>query len=236
MFVSIDMDKLVFLHKHHDHETLSGLALLEAPNRSVVIENSEREGWFSGMSQLDMQILYKNTTGFDMAYKWVEVQQRMMQKLVGRLEPTLALAEEVAAQVAAVEEDLRRGVAYRYALGARVPAKAQELFPLLAKAFRDDEATDIARKAPPPPPTQAAPAAPPAADNTPAAAPKARTGSVRPVVRAAADQAWEAAGKPTGAEALKELTKPLIQPLEAQGYHPTTIRIKLSEWIKEHAI
>lgn len=235
MFVCIDMDKLVFLHKHHDHDTISGLAFLEAPDRSTMIENSEREGWFNQLSQLDMQILYKNTTGFDMAYKWEDVQRSMMAKLVSRLDPTLALPEEVAAQVAAVEADLHNGIPYKYALGSRVPAKAQELFPLkAARPFTKTEVDEIERTTPPPLPPSPKPMAEPAPVATPKPKP-GRAGGVRPVVRAAAEKAWAEAGNGT-LKSWEEVRKQLIADLEAQSYHPTTIRIKLSEWAKEKQI
>lgn len=241
MYVSIDMDKLVFLHKHHDHETLSGLAFLEAPDRSIMIENTERDGWFNRLSSTDMVMLYKNTTGFDMSYKWDEVQRRLMSALVDRIEPTLALADEVAAQVAAVEDQLHAGTPFKYALGAKVPAQAQELFPLKAKPLEDKRQRQIATSLPPPPPPGAVPPAPPAMTTDSAAATTSTVKggprpSVRPIVFAACDQELKEWGEAALRANWANHKAKLIEQLTGQGYHQTTVRIKLGEWAKEHGL
>lgn len=238
MFVSIDMDKLVFLHKHHDHETLSGLAWLEAPNRSITIENTDRGAFLNKMTQLDLCILYKNATGAQIANGNDTIKMRFqLATLVDNMPATLALAEEVAAQVAAVETDLHNGIAYSYVLGSKVPGQARELFPVQAKPLSDKQTEDAAQRAntalsapPPPPPARPVREGPTPAVRAPKGAPRP---SVRPVIRAAADKAWEAGGKPTDAAQLKAMCASIIPALEAEGYHPTTIRIKLSEWSKE---
>lgn len=238
MFVSIDMDKLVFLHKHHDHETLSGLAWLEAPDRSIMIENTARDAFLKSFSKLDLCILYKNATGAAIANSNEGNLMRFkLAQLVDNMEPRLALAEEVAAQIAAVEDDLHKGIAYSYVLGARIPGKAQELFPVQAKPLSDKQEERAAQLAAaalsaPPPPPPARPVREPGTE--PVCAPKgAPRTSVRPIIRAAADKAWEAAGKPTDAASLKSICTSVTTSMEADGYHPTTIRIKLSEWSKE---
>lgn len=243
MFVSVDMDKLVFLHKHHDHDTLSGLAFLEAPDRTVSIESTQIGNFLKGMSRLDLCLLYKNTTTGFLVHQETGILRWQLGQLVESMKPTLALLDEVQTQVAAVEDDLHKGAAYKYVLGAKVPAKGQELFPLQAKPLSEKVLETVAAKIEAAPPIPPAPPVRPtrvAPEQAAKAAPTERKGgpkvAVRPIVRAACDKAWEAAGQPSDKAQLKAMTTLLIPALEADGYHPTTIRIKISEWIKEKAL
>lgn len=233
MFVSIDMDKLVFLHKHHDHDTLSALSFLEAPDRSIRVESTDHETFLRGFGYVDLCMLYKNTTGATFVHQQPHVLRLQLGEVVRGLEARLALLEEVQAQVEAVEADLHKGIAYSYVLGAKVPGVAQELFPVTGKPLSPPKLDAIAASAPAP---VSAPAPAPAAPTTPEpAAPTVRTAkvSVEPVARAAADRAWDAAGRPTDSDGLAAVKSTATTELLAQGYHPTTVRIKLSKWVKE---
>jgi hypothetical protein len=243
MFISIDLDNLVFLHKHADHDTVSGISFLEAADRSIMVERVTRPEFLNRLSYLDLQMLYTNTVGRQPATKAEPgVLREHLQRIAWSLPPSVAFPEEVAAQVAAVEPELHKGTRYSYVIGSHVPAQARELFPLTKPLGWETVLVPVEDKVVPYPPQMMGRAyTSETPDDKPASvepreprAPKAAGGSVRPVVRAAADAAWEQAGKPTDEVALKALTKALIPDLEAQGYHPTTIRIKLSEWVREH--
>jgi len=233
MYVSIDMDKLVFLHKHHDHETLSGLAFLEAPDRSVMVTNTEAN-FLGKLGRLDLCLLYKNTTGAGMVSQDSQLIRLALADVVRAMDPRLALRDEVLAQVAAVEPDLHAGKAYAYVLGSNRPGDAVGLLPVPAKPLAPPRLEALAKVAatapvapPPPPPVPAAP--------EPEATPLARKPSVRPVVFAAATAAWELAGKGTLATWEQVRAKVLADMIE-QGYHQTTVRIKLSEWAKANNV
>lgn len=264
MFVAIDMDNLRFTHKHHDHETVSAVSYLElGTGVTTRIEHAgDRSHFLMGVTDLDVRMLYKNTTGQALpANDNPHALRHQLADVVGLLGATRALREEAQAQVDAVEHRIHDGERFRYALGAKVPAQPGELFPLKGRALTERELQDAAQRAATPvrgysprpsgqparpwdpdpvpapahadtpPPVPSAPAAPSVVTSTV----RAPRQSVRPVVRAAADKAWADAGKPTDHATLKQLTNALVPGLEADGYHRTTIRIKLSEWVRERA-
>jgi hypothetical protein len=233
MYVSIDMDKLVFLHKHHDHETLSALAFLEAPDRSIMIENTERGEFLHKLSRLELCLLYKNTTGAGLVSTESQTLRFQLHDVVANMKARLAIRDEVTTQVAAVEDRLYAGKAFAYVLGAKLPTAPLELLGLPAKPLAPAQLDAAAHRAatapvapPPPPPVPAAPETP-----EPRQPGGARKPSVRPVVFAAADAAWAAAGKGT-LRTWEQVKADVLADMMKQGYHQTTVRIKLSEWAK----
>lgn len=261
MFVSIDMDALVFLHKHVDHETVSALSWLECGQQvSIRVEPCHDNSRFlANVSELDVRMLYKNATGRPLPGDADHTALRYQLGDVVQLMPhARVLTAEVLAQVNAVEDRLYAGERFKYALGARVPAQAGELLPLKARSLTDKELAEAHMRSRNPiagyPPKLSgqgkpweAPAAPapqvpaPPAPRAQTAAPdpvaasrggKSAPGAVRAVVNAAADQAWEQAGRPADPAAVRSLAMGLHAGIAAQGHNPTTVRIKLSEWAK----
>lgn len=236
MFVSINMDDLQFVHKHADHDVVSALAWLEMPNVSVCIENTDREFFLAKMTGLDLRMLYKNTTGLDITGTDHIVVREMLATLVEeKLKVTFAHLSELEAQIACVEDDLYAGIPWSYALGARKPAKQEDLFHLHCKPLDGYEAQEAATRAPQrrkvrsATPTAAAPA--PAA--TRPVVPKQRMSSVRPVIWAVADQLWEEAGKPTDKAVVLELRKKMMAVLEeTKGVKRTSSSNELGNWMK----
>jgi hypothetical protein len=271
MFVSIDMDRLVFLHKHHDHETVSRLSWLECgQHTSVRIDNTEADKFLRGVTHGDLIRFYKNATGEDaleMAWGDGAFQFRERLREVARnLPPTVALMEEVDAQVALADDRLHAGERFKYVLGARTPAQAQELFPILGRPINqqqvkaaDDRAAESKRQfldhleaerrgdflpassraqAGLPPLPGAAPAVQtaPEAEQQPSKPTKARSGSVQPVVFAACDKAWNDPQRVSSGESWADVKARLVTQLIGDGLHPTTVRIKLSKWAKEKGL
>jgi hypothetical protein len=262
MFVSIDMDALRFLHKHHDHETVSAISWLECGQlTSIRIEPyHDRSMFLRNVSDLDVRMLYRNTTGKDLPKDSDATAARyQLADVVQLMHTTTALTHEVLAQVAAVDDRLHQGERFKYALGSKVPAQPGELFPLTARPLTEQELATAhshsrnpvrgypARTADQPlrpweidelranrAAGTAAPQDAPEAD-TPVKpkAGKARAGSVQPVVFAAAKLAWE---NRTPQQSWGTIKEDLAAKLIADGYHPTTVRIKLSKWAKENGI
>lgn len=236
MFVSIDMDKLVFLHKHHDHDTISALSFLEAPDRSIMVENTAREHFLLKLSALDIRMLYRNTTGQDITGSPDIVVREMLASLVdNHMQPTLCLLTEVEQQVIAVNDDLHNGIAWKYSLGAKVPAKAIELFGKTCNPLGANEMDQAATLAPQRRAVRSAPVAPPPPAPAPSASalPKARASSVRPVIWAVADEMWEAAGSPTDKAVVLELRKKMMVELEEKkGVKKTSSSNELGNWMK----
>lgn len=240
MFVSVDMQKLVFLHKHHDHETLSALAWLEAPERSVLIDSTAREYFLLKLTDLELRMLYKNTmqsdapvhTGIDNS---VYLRELLATIVDSHMQAKLAIREEVEAQCEHVTDDLYKGTAWTYAIGSKRPAKQQELFPLTGKPLTPASLAQAVQLAPQRRLTRAAatpaPAPKPTASAPPAA--KQRQPSVRPIIWAAADRMWEAAGKSMDKAVVLELRKKIMAALESEsGVKKTSSSNELGNWMK----
>lgn len=266
MFVSIDMDALRFLHKHVDHETVSALSWLECgQHTSIRIEPyHDRNMFLRGVSDLDVRMLYKNATGKPLSPESPNDALRyQLADVVQLLPSTRALTVEVLAQAELVDDQLHHGARFKYALGSKYPAEPVELFPLTTRPLTDKELAAAANAAETPvtgyPPRltgqprkpwepdlpvhapiaqerQTAAPAVPAAPEAPTMA-KARTGSVRPIVFAAANKVLDDKGiEYVRAAWLSGLRNELVGQLTGEGYHQTTVRIKLSEWAKEKGI
>jgi hypothetical protein len=240
MFVSVDMQKLVFLHKHHDHDTVSGLAWLEAAERSVLIESTARREFLLKLTDLELRMLYKNTTKSDPPVQTGVDSSVFLRELLATIVDShmlarLAIREEVEAQCEHVSEDLYKGIPWSYAIGSKRPAKQRELFPLAATPVPAATVAQAAQLAPQRRITRAAAAVAPAPKAAPSAPPaaKVRQSSVRPIIWAVADSMWEAAGKPTDKTVVLELRKKMMSALEAdKGVKRTSSSNELGNWMK----
>lgn len=257
MYVSIDMDALRFLHKHHDHETVSAISWLECGQQvSILIANTDADEFIRGVAHGDLCHLYKNVTGDDYREtQWGDRADQFRERLreaARNMPTTTAVTAEVLAQVEAVDDRLHNGERFSYALGSTVPAQQAELFPLLpvapmappqfATADMRAERIRTARQAREEALRNAVAEDPKQPDQAEAPKPepvkKPKRTSVQPVVFAAAEKAWLAAGGDKAATSIEgpawdKVRKEVTEDLETQGYHPTTIRIKLAKWAKE---
>lgn len=237
MFVSVDLDKLQFLHKHRDHETISALAFLEAPHRSVLIDNTDRPEFLCKMTSFDLRMLYRNTTATDITGTNDIVVRELLATLVeANLLETLAVRDEVEAQVAAVDDDLHKGIPWKYARGSKRPAKQEQLFNLHGAPLDPHTAAEAAQRAPQrraartptarPAATVTAPAPPPAV--------KQRASSVRPTIWAVADRMWAEAGSPKDKAVVLELRKKMMAVLETENnVKRTSSSNELGNWMKD---
>jgi hypothetical protein len=232
MFVAIDMDALRILHKHDDHEVLSALSWLECGTHvSVAIENTAREHFLSKWGRLDLCILYKNTTGADLVNQDNHVLRQQLREMIELTPAAPVNKDELMAQVAAVDDRIHAGERFSYARGARQPAQAQELFPLVSKPLSAAQLMGAAQRAPAPlvRADKLPPPAPPKA-----VVRQARAVGVRPVIWAHADAGWEAAGKPTDRQVVLALRKSWMQELETdKGIRATTASNELGAWMKD---
>lgn len=256
MYISIDMDNLSFVHKHNDHEVVSALSWLElGTQRSTIVTATDKARFLKTLSPVELAMLYKNTTGGTLSSADPVELRYQLSSVVELLGTTRADRDEVLAQVEAVDDRIHAGEVFRYARGARTPAQPQELFPLRCRPLKTDELeqasawarsdlpTQTAHAPSGPWPERAEPAyddhtvtAMPATDTTPEVVfvKKTKRANAQTEIFAACDKAWQEAGRSTDPAVLNPLIKGLLPQLEEAGYHPTTSRIKLSKWLKEH--
>lgn len=237
MFVCVDIEALQFTHKHRVHEIVSGLAFLEACDRSTLVDSTENEHFLKNLNPLNCRWLYRNTCGEDITGTPDLVVRQMLAALVAKLPTTLAVQDDLDAQIEAVQDDLHAGKPWKYALGAKKPIRLERLDSLHCKPLTNEEAEQAALQAPQLRAERAAPkpAATASAAPQPAPAPrKARAHSVRPVIWAVADSMWEAAGKPMDKAVVLELRKKMMTELEEKhSVKRTSSSNELGNWMKD---
>lgn len=237
MFVCVDVDALQFTHKHRVHEIVSGLAFLEACDRSTLVDNTDNPHFLKNLNPLNARWLYRNTCGEDLTGTDDLVVRQMLAALVEKLPTTLAVLNDLEVQIDAVQEDLFAGKPWKYVLGAKKPKVLKQLASLNCKPLTVEEGEQAALQAPQLRAERAAPkpAATPSAAPQPApAARKARAHSVRPVIWAVADSMWETAGKPTDKAIVLELRKKIMTELEEKhSVKRTSSSNELGNWMKD---
>lgn len=237
MFVSINMDDLQFVHKHKDYEVVSGLAWLEMPNKSHMIENTDREFFLCKMSALDLRMLYRNTTGLDITGTDHIVVREMLATLVEeKLNPVWAHLHEIQAQIELVEDDLHKGIPWRYARNSKRPTQEGDLFSLHCQPLDTTEATAAAVRAPQR--RKVRPATPRAApvEQSPTVPHRGqrRASNIRPRIWAVADRMWQEAGSPKDKAVVLELRKKMMAVLETEhSIKRTSSSNELGNWMKD---
>lgn len=234
-YISIDMDNLQVVHKHHDQLTTQALGWLEMPDRSVMISNIDSAHFLCQLSDLDARMLYFNLTGEKVPLENAMAVRQMIYMVVEKMLPTIAVMEELQAQINLVEALLYKGERFKYARGSRKPAQPIELFPLKGTPLDDAAKAQATQLAPQRLQKRAAPIAAPVSDSVPvaSAAPKQRASSVRPVIWAVADRMWEAAGKPMDKNTVLELRKKMMATLESENaVKKTSSSNELGNWMK----
>lgn len=243
MKVAVDMDAMRFTHVHTVSNVVHGLVYLEgAKLKTIHFECTDRPGFLSSLTTLELNLLYRNTTGQDFPANLDDLTRReVLAELVEGMTPRDVVEAELDAQIEAVIDQLEAPIAtatqFKYVKGALRPMIDDGgLFPLSSKPLTGPQLTSAAQQAPQ---RRAAPAAPtpapaPALRAQPArSAPRAHAGSVRPKIWAVADRMWEAAGKPTDKTVVLALRKEMMAELETQGVKRTSSSTALGEWQKE---
>lgn len=253
MFITVDQEDFTLYHAHHDHDTASALGFLEAPHRNVAVWNTANDNFLKSFGFMDLKMFYRALTKEDAPtipagdyshYGQVgdaaEISHLFLRDLIAQViektvKPTLALYHELEAQIYAVSDELYKGVPWKYALGAKRPAKQIQLFPLFGMPAKQALIELAAQTAPQRRSVRRAPAKAAPAATPPQAAPaaKQRASSVRPVIWAAADRLWEEAGKPTDKAVVLELRKKMMVHLEEEkGVKRTSSSNELGNWMK----
>lgn len=231
MYVSIDRENLRFLHKHPEYLVVSDLVHIEAPHVTTWVLPFETGSELKGWTDLELRMLYQNTTGERVADNHSRSQlQILLAVVVQRLPVTDVNRFELGRQAAYIGDS--NETPYKYVKGATRPGKAAELFPLKAKAPSPAEMfplTAAAAKASVP-----ATVTPPAAVKAPQQAPSApRSGGVRGTIWEVADAMWEKEGKPTERAKVLALRKRMMEVLETDhGVKRNSASNELGQWQK----
>lgn len=242
MYVSIDRENLKFLHKHPDLHVVSNLAWIDAPHAALSVAPYDHNSFLSGYTDMELKILYRNTTGVDHTGFEGDALRAILAELAERLPVSDVNAFEVERQAAILEDGNHDR--YKYVKGSTRPAKQGELFePEALKAVRSDNEEVIAAAVrlrpaqpratathtPAPASAQPRPARPTAAPLLPRAP---RQGGVREKIWEVADRMWDEAGKPTEKSTVLALRKNIMNALEQDGVKRTSSSNELGNWQK----
>lgn len=246
MYVSVDKEHLIFLHKHPNGTVVSLLAFIEAPHVAVSVFPCTEARDFKRFTDLELLKLYQNTTGGANPGFYRPGLEQICLNAVQALPETKAVAWEVDVQSRTIADgDCDR---YVYVQGSMKPAPVNELFaPGLRAAVAPElvqAAAALRGRAAGITQASAAGIAPTGRDRpvqaTRVAAPgpvgAAPRGGQREVIWACADKAWEAAGKPVAVPRVIELRKSMMDTLEAQGIKRTSASSELGNWMKSRVL
>ena len=242
MYVSIDRENLRFLHKHEDVHVVCNLVHIEAPHVAISIEPYDTRHFLSNWTDMEMTMLYRNTTGVDHTGRHGEALRALLAELAERLPVSDVNKFELDRQAAYIAEDNSEPM--RYVKGATRPGVAAELFPLTAPKNENEDAVIPVRKLyAPQRPAQAKTSARPTVTPGPTAKPAQRAqsvpkaGGVRATIWEVADKLWEQAGKPTAKSEVLALRKRMMDVLETDyEVKRTSSSNELGQWQKSRVV
>lgn len=131
MYVLADLENCVFRHAHPDHSVIAALAHIEVAHCAVSIFPTERPADFPDFTDLEMRLLYQNTTGHKFeGFSRLHLFELLLET-VRKLPESDVNAFEVKMQASKIE--FKDSGFYRYVKGAYSAARSQTLFTPPAK-------------------------------------------------------------------------------------------------------
>ena len=227
MYISIDLDRLVLLHKHPEVNIVCSLVVLEAPDATVCIMPVDNPALTYPLGDLELGMLYRNTTGVDTNHNG-QALRALVDDLCDRLPVDDVALFELDRQI----ENRKTEHAVRYVKGSFLPGKPADLFARHVRAPNNPDAI-AAQPAPQPVPgTSEAPNTAKLPQRAPAAAAPPSKG-VRAIVWEVADQLWGKEGKPTSKSEVLALRKRMMEVLESDhNVKRTSSSNELGHWQK----
>jgi hypothetical protein len=233
LYISIDLNKLRFLHKHESFNVVATLDYIACVETNLSPVDSPAS--FSGLTDQDLSLLYRHTTGAERPPVVGDSLRMVLVELAERFPVTDADPDEVEAQASHIESTRVGGrEKYAYVKGSRVPKRTDDVLFAADIPFTDSEARSAVQKhgqrlqqraaalaAATPAPSPSAPAAPRKA----ATASRPRSG--------VCGQIWEMLDKER-AEKNEIPTRNRVKELAAQfGWNPSTASVQFAAWRRE---
>lgn len=234
MHVMIDRDGMRFIASHSQPVPLRMLSNVEYPHVSIVITHAEIPADLDMLSDLELVMLYKNTTGANPETS----NRRQLQCACVLLAQQVPAFEcnpfELEVQAGCIDANDKR--AWKYVPGATRPILKTELFDAPVRAsiqWNGAEMQALQTAKVRPATLQAAqqrssPVRP--ASPAPGAIPK---GGNRAIIWKHMDQLWQASGNPSDLRLVLALRKQCMDQLHSQGVNRSTASCELGAWQKE---
>lgn len=226
MYISIDVENLALLHKHDDPNVVCDLVELEAPEANICIMPIDLPGITYPLTEMELGVLYRNTTGTDSPVQGYQELTSVMDDLCNRMRVTDVDRFELDRQIVN-----RKGrMPLKYVKGSYLPSKAPpSLYSPKVKPPQDLAAV-LACKPVGAPPATTPKATPTKAPQQPPAAPRK---GVKGLIWEVADQLWERDGKPVERAQVLALRKRVMDVLETDhSVKRNTSSNELGNWQK----
>jgi hypothetical protein len=243
MYVTIDRDNMRFFAKHPDHTALSLLADIELAFVSVLIVPCDEPSDFMQLTDLELRLLFKHTTGADHSNAYRPSLLAACVALAQQLPERRGLnCFHLELQSNAIQGD--KVGRYLYVPGASKPQRKADLFepePLTCQqGWSAEQLAEFAKQAPQAerpaavastaPEPRSSPQRPAVAAGAVAAQPR---GGGKAVIWQHMDQLWEKAGKPMDAKLVLGLRKACMDELEALNLAKrSSASSELGNWMK----
>jgi hypothetical protein len=131
MYISIDMDKMRFLHKHEDYRVVANLDFIRFKSKATNCGPIDWSGLFRHFTDQELALLYKHTTNSDHMPAIGDSLRMVLTELAERFPVTDADQVEADKQAEYLELKHKDGVeGYVYVRGSTVPRRTDDvLFP-----------------------------------------------------------------------------------------------------------
>jgi len=223
MYILIDRERMVLLHKHASLYVLADVAWIECHNSAYCIFGVDDATGFRDFTDMELRMLYHNITGLDYGNRFNRTQLlQILYDLTSRISESDINAVEAERQAEHVAEgDERKWI---YVRGAKRPAEKPDLFaPACRRASRSEseeerakagELPALKRKVRPRSPSTGGDRPAPATQQRAPGASGPKRGTAKAIIWATADKLWEEAGKPTDKPTILALRKQIMDTLE----------------------
>jgi len=223
MYILIDRDRMVLLHKHRDIHAIANVAWIECRQAAYCIFNIADAIALKTFTDMELGMLYRNITNKDPSLKRVQVLQVLHDVIVRIPTSDIDLLESDRQAALIKEEDERKWVYVRRAARPAVKADLFEHPYKTAQEREEDVQNAKANKLPAltakrASPTVTTPRPTPVVNakvaGNPTSAPK--RGTAKAIIWEYADAMWEAAGKPTAKQEVLAVRKEVMGKLETE--------------------
>jgi hypothetical protein len=247
MFVLIDMQRMLVLHKHRDRAVLANLAHIEGVGVVTRLGPADDKCTLHDLTLLELQMLYHHTTGEKLAGYWLASAANAVMAVLERLPESDVDPVEVAQQ--AFEVPWKSVSHYKYVKGSNKPTIPVGLFlpeGMKTTAVPDDQAlaTKYVKPAEPPayiPPPPPAPKPPRAARSAPASGVKVprgaqgsgpAPGTLTARIYARCQEQYDMNKRECNAQVdADSIRKVVAKILIEEGVNPSTARRQTMEWM-----
>jgi len=248
MFIAVDQEEMKFIYKHPELSVVMNLMWIEYPRGSTSVDlyafDLHDSSGLQGFTDMELAILYRNTTGFDHS----GLNRNALLQVLFNLAEAIPVKDinpyELEYQADFIKGDDYHN--YQFVGGSIRPAKINDLFevtPLHASSnpgqetkAQNGETPAVLRR------TgrdragvnRVATSQKPASVLSPSLAPP-RRGSAKVIIWEVADAMWAEAGSPTDKETILQLRRNIMLTLEGKGIKKTTSSSQLGNWHKTRA-